>query len=510
MRIHSLRVKNFRGYRDEIEVKFEDLTAFVGKNDIGKSTILEALDIFFNCGKGVIKLDKDDVNKEALANQDDEIRISVCFENLPQQIVIDSSNTTNLVDEYLLNSEDRLEIIKKYKNAGAEKIYIKCFHPTNPLCCDLLSKKDNELKGIIESNDIECENKRKNAVMRKAIWDFYSDSLNRQDVEIDISKSDVAKSIWSKLEHYLPMYSLFQSDRKNSDGDSEIQDPLKEAVKIIMGDTAIQQKLDEVAVEVSSKLNEVSQRTLQKLQEINPEIANNLNPVIPSTNNLKWVDVFKNVSISSDEDIPINKRGSGIKRLILLSFFRAEAEKRRTENNLPSVIYAIEEPETSQHTEHQKLLVKAFKDLSNENNTQILLTTHSANIVKQLDFAHLRLIRIDNICKTVERVLPAQLSYPSLNEVNYIAFGEITEEYHNELYGKIEMNSQLSIFKQSQPTVPYNKVLRNGQIRVEQICLTEFIRHQIHHPENTNNTRFTHQDLKDSIELMRNFIIANP
>lgn len=130
----------------------------------------------------------------------------------------------------------------------------------------------------------------------------------------------MCKSIWSKLEHYLPMYSLFQSDRKNSDGDSEIQDPLKEAVKIIMGDTAIQQKLDEVAVEVSSKLNEVSQRTLQKLQEINPEIANNLNPVIPSTNNLKWVDVFKNVSISSDEDIPINKRGSGIKRLILLSF----------------------------------------------------------------------------------------------------------------------------------------------------------------------------------------------
>ena len=125
MRIHSLRVKNFRGYRDEIEVKFEDLTSFVGKNDIGKSTILEALDIFFNCGKGVIKLDKDDVNKEALANQDDEIRISVCFENLPQQIVIDSSNTTNLVDEYLLNSEDRLEIIKKYKNAGAEKIYSK-------------------------------------------------------------------------------------------------------------------------------------------------------------------------------------------------------------------------------------------------------------------------------------------------------------------------------------------------------------------------------------------------
>lgn len=66
---------------------------------------------------------------------------------------------------------------------------------------------------------------------------------------------------------------------------------------------------------------------------------------------------------------------------------------------------------------------------------------------------------------------------------------------------KLKLNSQLSIFKQSQPTVPYNKVLRNGQIGVEQICLTEFIRHQIHHPENTNNTRFTHQDLKIQLNL---------
>lgn len=130
MRIHSLRVKNFRGYRDEIEVKFEDLTSFVGKMILVNQRFLK-LYYFFNCGKGVIKLDKDDVNKEALANQDDEIRISVCFENLPQQIVIDSSNTTNLVDEYLLNSEDRLEIIKKYKNAGAEKIY-KVFSSYKP------------------------------------------------------------------------------------------------------------------------------------------------------------------------------------------------------------------------------------------------------------------------------------------------------------------------------------------------------------------------------------------
>lgn len=51
MKIKNVAIKNFRGYSDEINSDFEDLTAFVGKNDIGKSTILEALDIFFNDGK---------------------------------------------------------------------------------------------------------------------------------------------------------------------------------------------------------------------------------------------------------------------------------------------------------------------------------------------------------------------------------------------------------------------------------------------------------------------------
>ena len=46
MKLHSLKLKNFRGYRDEINIVFDDLTVFVGKNDVGKSTILEALRVF--------------------------------------------------------------------------------------------------------------------------------------------------------------------------------------------------------------------------------------------------------------------------------------------------------------------------------------------------------------------------------------------------------------------------------------------------------------------------------
>lgn len=113
MRIKTVKIKNFRGYKEEVEIHFGNLTVFVGKNDIGKSTVLEALDIFFNDSKGVIKIDKDDVNKQALATNDTETIISVCFEELPANIIIDATNQTTLQAEYLLNLDGNLEIIKK-------------------------------------------------------------------------------------------------------------------------------------------------------------------------------------------------------------------------------------------------------------------------------------------------------------------------------------------------------------------------------------------------------------
>ena len=54
-------MRNFRRYLNETTINFNDLTVLVGKNDAGKSTILEALDVFFNDGSGCIKIDKNDI-----------------------------------------------------------------------------------------------------------------------------------------------------------------------------------------------------------------------------------------------------------------------------------------------------------------------------------------------------------------------------------------------------------------------------------------------------------------
>ena len=504
MRLKKISIKNFRGYKDKIEIEFTNLTAFVGKNDIGKSTVLEALDIFFNENNGIVKIDKDDINNEGLIAGDNEIIISAIFDEYPNELIIDSTNSTSLENEYLLNSFSELEIIKKYHNAGKEKVFVKAFHPTFSECEDLLLKKDTELRKIITDKNIECSDRTRNSIMRSSIWNHFSDSLELAEIEIEINKGDT-KGIWQKLKSYLPIYTLFQSDRKNSDGDSEVQDPLQEAVKQILKNESIQSMLSEVANVVEEKLKEVSERTLTKLVEMSPEIASTLNPVIPTADNLKWSDVFKKVSISGDGDIPINKRGSGVKRLVLLNFFRAEAERKLSEEDSNSIIYAIEEPETSQHTNNQIKLVEALKILSVSPNTQVILTTHSSNIVKKLSFNNLRLISEPDGIKSIDNISPQSLPYPSLNEVNYLAFKEISEEYHNELYGFIDAEGKLNDFRIGKSTIPYTKQLRNGT-REEQYILTEYVRHQIHHPENTINPRFSHEQLTESIGLMRNFL----
>lgn len=291
--------------------------------------------------------------------------------------------------------------------------------------------------------------------------------------------------------------------------DNEIQDPLKEAVKQILSSDDLQQQLAAIAEEVTQKLQEVSTRTLEKLREMAPDVADSLNPVIPAASALKWPDVFKGVSITGDNEIPINKRGSGVRRLVLLNFFRAEAERRMEAVPGRAVIYAIEEPETSQHTNNQKMLIKALIDLAAQRHTQVLITTHSSQVVKALGFDAIRILTSDDGIRRLGETNTQCLPTLSYNEVNYIAFHDVTEEYHNELFGYIEAHRQLQAYESGKPTMRYIEERNDGSLKPRQCTLTRYIRHQIHHPENTCNPHFSPAQLEQSIELMRQFILGS-
>ena len=88
MKLVKLIIENYRGYTRETEICFNDLTVIIGKNDIGKSTILEAMDLFFNDGKGTIRIDKADVNIYMAREGNYDTVITAVFADLPEHIII--------------------------------------------------------------------------------------------------------------------------------------------------------------------------------------------------------------------------------------------------------------------------------------------------------------------------------------------------------------------------------------------------------------------------------------
>lgn len=386
MKISKLELTNFRGYRN-VSVEFdENFNVIIGKNDIGKSTILEALEIFFN--NETVKIDINDHNVHA--NDEQYIAIQVSFIPEDKEYTIDTV-PTNLNKEYLVDSAGNLSVKKIWDcskeklTAASLKTYLLANYPT-AFEIPLISLKIADLKKLLlnfadrlEVNEVK---KNKSSSIRQAIYDVENtDELT--EIEIPIDKED-GKKIWESLKLDLPLFFIFQSDRANKDSDKEVQDPLKAITKTAI--SQLQTELDDVKEKIRAKAELLGSKTLEKLKEMSPEIADVLTPEM---SHKPWESLFS-FSFNSDDGIPINKRGSGVRRLILLNYFRAEAERKNVEDR--NVIYAIEEPETSQHPTWQVELFNALLELSENSNTQVLITTHSPSLAGLVNTDKIRFI----------------------------------------------------------------------------------------------------------------------
>ena len=90
--------------------------------------------------------------------------------------------------------------------------------------------------------------------------------------------------------------------------------------------TAIEEQSEEltrIAEEVQRKVSEVASNTIKKLREFDSDLAAMLTPTFKKAP--MWEKAFS-FSLTGDNAIPLNKRGSGIRRLVLFSFFRATTE----------------------------------------------------------------------------------------------------------------------------------------------------------------------------------------
>ncbi|WP_024506591.1 ATP-binding protein [Bradyrhizobium sp. ARR65] len=385
MKLTSLKLENFRCFKDQVCLEFDDITAIVGRNDVGKSTIMDGLAIFFDEAKP----DKDDA---CISGDRKAVRITCEFDDLPETIILDADYETNLDAEFLVNTERRLEIRKTYDGSLTNPRLISveaiAVHPTGNGVNDLLQLKKADLLARAGELgvDLSTVNKQANAPIRAAIW-ANTNALGLDVVPVSLEKEG-GKQIWSALAPYLPSFALFKSDRASTDQDAEAQDPLKAAIRDAL--KAVEQDLVKVQAHVEAEVRRIAEATVLKIKEMDASLAEALSPVVTTK---KWDSLFQ-TSITGEDGIPLNKRGSGVKRLVLLNFFRAKAEKAALERQAGSVIYAIEEPETSQHPRNQRMLMSALSDLSATAGRQVVVTTHTPMLARALPDASLRFVEV--------------------------------------------------------------------------------------------------------------------
>ncbi|NLV29083.1 MAG: ATP-binding protein [Erysipelotrichaceae bacterium] len=392
MFLKEIILENFRGFKNQLRIRIDQLTAFIGRNDAGKSSIFDALAIFFDHPLGKIEASDFCVHAEI----GDKLRIGCVFSDYPDSITIDASSVTTLAGEYLLNGDDALEIHKVYEFSDGTlgkpkvKVFAIANHPQANGFNGLLSKKNTELKKIVEERNIDAGvDKRSNVALRQAIWKSAPDlELGRSEIQLD--KED-AKSIWEQLSKYLPEYAIFRADRPSTDEDSEVQDPLKVAIKQAIEE--VQDELEAVKEKVKARALDVANRTIIKLADFDRTLSSQLNPSFKSEP--KWDGLFK-LSLTGDDEIPINKRGSGVRRLVLFSFFRAEADRLREEHRKGNIIYAVEEPETAQHPDNQQKIIKALQAIAEADGCQVMLTTHVPTLALLLPIDSIRYVRFQN------------------------------------------------------------------------------------------------------------------
>ncbi len=390
MRIKAVILENFRRYRVRTLVPIDHLTAFIGRNDSGKSSILEALDIFFEAG--AVKIEPADATQDGDPKN---VRIGAIFTDLPNALDLDRGARTTLQAEHLLNPDGDLEIHRVYnlsvQRPAAPKVFAHAMHPTADGVADLLQKTNTDLKSIVRDKGLEGHcNLNENPSMRQAIYAAAGDLII---AESDVSLFDGSgKDIWAAIQRNLPLYALFRSDRVSTDQDPEVQNPMKLAIQKALAD--LQADLDTITKKVEEVAEETATRTLEQMKASYPdlELASVLKPQFRKPT---WANVFK-LDLESDDGIPLNKRGSGVRRLVLLSFFQAEAARAREERlagdqaGMP-VIYAIEEPETSQHPDSQERIIRAFREVA-EGGDQVLLTTHVPGLAGLLPVESLRFV----------------------------------------------------------------------------------------------------------------------
>lgn len=398
MKANSVKIINYKSIVDENNTIIiePNITPIIGKNESGKSNVIEALSCidFYN-------------RKSEMNNKD----------LLPRFVNVNESKMEFIVE--LLPYEDSIEINKSVIHIKYNEMIVKGglyeYFESNilPIINDFIillknyPTNSNDYQVFIKYINILKNKKMDIPLICQALNFFKSKYLKENNT--DIEKKNILIRIcdlWEELISQIPVFykrndrKILASSYSVDEAKKAINNPnslLKQLLKVI--DVSIEEFVNAITSESFSNRSLQSKINKKVNKIINNQFVKFYNEeAVKLSLNFTSGKVFLEVTTNEGETVTLNERSNGLKWYLNL-FIDIMA------NDLPqrNVVYLLDEPGISLHINAQKQILNLFNDLTSKGN-QVIYTTHLPTMLSLENNGIHRIRAVDKTEEGVSRI----------------------------------------------------------------------------------------------------------
>lgn len=404
MKLTSVRIRNFRSFRD-VSVPINDYTCLVGPNGSGKSTVIAALNVFFRhqatATTNITELQEEDFHQK---NTSEPVEITLTFEDLADPEKEDFKDYFRQ-DKLIVFAKASWDPSRKFAPVSQHGIRLGMAKFKKYFAMEAQDATAKDLKAeyaVLKSEfpDLPAETTKKNM----------ADALHAYEAE----HPDQCEQIQSSDKLYgftegarLAKYVQWVHVPAVKDAADEAAEARETWLGLLLA-RAVRSKVkfDEDIEGIKKQARDRYEEMLQRQQAALAELSGSLSARMAqwaspdSTLTLKWEgDPQKAINVAAPLarvlagdggfDGAITRHGHGFQRSYLLTLLQ---ELAAGGDAGPKLILACEEPELYQHPPQARHLASVFEKLSRKG-AQVLVCTHSPLFVSGRAFEDIRLIR---------------------------------------------------------------------------------------------------------------------
>ncbi|MFD3949112.1 MULTISPECIES: ATP-dependent endonuclease [Streptomyces] len=394
MKIKRVRIENFCCLH-KVDVSFEDITSFIGPTGVGKSTVLRALDWFFNGEKGV-SLSDDDVHSAA---EDSRISVEVEFDGLTE-------HDRQTLGRYAPDGAASVSIWRTWQN-GEDKITGKALAfgsfeevRKNERAMELRRAYD-QLKDSDPSLGLPSAGTKEKVLEAMLSWELANrDRLTEAEIE-DTHFFGFAGQ--SRLAQLIDFVFVSADLRAYEEADDQKATALGRILDHAVDRSQVNEQLGEIEEnahlarqEVHSKvygpvLDEVSAALSAEVAKFTTGREVVVTPTVQAPRPARTA--FQVRIRDGAAHTSVHRQGHGFQRALIIAALKYLADRRRPADGMRTLCLAIEEPELFQHPPQARTFAKVLRELvatSPQGRTQVTYATHNPVFIDPKGYHQIR------------------------------------------------------------------------------------------------------------------------